>query len=58
MFNEDEENYLHSLTTASKYCHGLTSADTFGLAFQYTKKNNKTISREWETNVHAGRDWF
>lgn len=59
VFSEDEENDLQKyLITASKHRYGLTSIETRELAFQYAKKNNKTVPRAWETNARAGRDWF
>lgn len=59
IFSDDEENKLAVyLKTAADIYYGLTPYETRKFAFEYAKKNNKTMPESWKTKLMAGEDWL
>ncbi|XP_053947962.1 uncharacterized protein LOC128856673 [Anastrepha ludens] len=59
IFSDDEENKLAAyLKTAADIYYGLTPYETRKFAFEYAKKNNKTMPESWKTKLMAGEDWL
>lgn len=59
IFSDDEENKLTAyLKTAADIYYGLTPYETRKFAFEYAKRNNKTMPESWHTKLMAGEDWL
>ena len=59
IFSDEEELALESyLKTAADIYYGLTPYETRKFAYEFAKKNNKSVPASWNTKLIAGKDWL
>lgn len=54
----EETSLCDYLITCSKFHHGLTTTSTKILAYEYARRLQKKIPKNWDENCSAGEDWL
>jgi hypothetical protein len=59
IFTKEEENILKDyIIKSSKLNYGLSRKQVCKLAYDFASANNKDVPPTWNSNCHAGIDWF